>query len=213
MPALLNKIIKSLIISDFFLNLGWGLVSPIFALFILENITSQDSLKAAEVAGLSALFYWITKSLFQIPVGYLLDKKVGEKDDFWFMVIGTFITAIVPIGYIFSTQPSHIYFWQVIHAFGMAMALPSWLAIFTRHIDKNKEGFEWGVETTSIGLGAGIAGGLGGVLVSFFGFGSVFFFVSILNFVSGTCLLFIKNDVFVKKSGPGIIMDKPNVSP
>ena len=213
MPALLNKIIKSLIISDFFLNLGWGLVSPIFALYILENITSQDSLKAAEVAGLSALFYWITKSLFQIPVGYLLDKKVGEKDDFWFMVIGTFITAIVPIGYIFSTQPSHIYFWQVIHAFGMAMALPSWLAIFTRHIDKNKEGFEWGVETTSIGLGAGIAGGLGGVLVSFFGFGSVFFFVSILNFVSGTCLLFIKNDVFVKKSGPGIIMDKPNVSP
>jgi sugar phosphate permease len=213
MPALLNKIIKSLIISDFFLNLGWGLVSPIFALFILENITSQDSLKAAEVAGLSALFYWITKSLFQIPVGYLLDKKVGEKDDFWFMVIGTFITAIVPIGYIFSTQPSHIYFWQVIHAVGMAMALPSWLAIFTRHIDKNKEGFEWGVETTSIGLGAGIAGGLGGVLVSFFGFGSVFFFVSILNFVSGTCLLFIKNDVFVKKSGPGIIMDKPNVSP
>jgi MFS family permease len=213
MSALLNKIIKSLIISDFFLNLGWGLVSPVFALFILENITSQNSLKAAEVAGLSALFYWIAKSLFQIPVGYLLDKKEGEKDDFWFMVVGTFITAIVPLGYIFSTQPAHIYFWQVIHAVSMAMALPSWLAIFTRHIDKGKEGFEWGIETTSIGLGAGIAGGLGGILVSYFGFSMVFVFVSILNLISGICLLFIKDSVFIKKSGTGIIMDKPNVVP
>jgi uncharacterized membrane protein YfcA len=167
MPKLLNKIVKTLIVSDFFLNLGWGLLSPVFALFILEGITPQDPLKAAEVAGLSALFYWISKSFLEIPIGYLLDKKHGEKDDFWFMTIGTFITSIVPIGYLFSTAPSHIYMWQVVHAIGMAMALPSWLAIFTRHIDKGKEGFEWSLETTSIGTGAGIAGGLGGIIAGY----------------------------------------------
>lgn len=212
MPALLNKIIKTLIISDFFLNLGWGLVSPIFAIFILENIT-RDPLKAAEVAGLSALFYWIAKSLFEIPIGYLLDKKHGEKDDFWFMVLGTFITATVPLGYIISTTPGHIYFWQVMHAVGMAMSLPSWLAIFTRHIDKGKEGFEWGVETTSIGLGAGIAGGLGGILASMIGFNKIFLLVSTLNIISGICLLFIRNKVFLKRDGAGAIMDKPNIVP
>lgn len=213
MPALLNKIIKALIISDFFLNLGWGLVSPVFALFILENVTKNDSFRAAEVAGMSALFYWIAKSLMEIPIGYLLDKKNGEKDDFWFMVLGTFITALVPLGYIFSTTPSHIYFWQVIHAIGMAMALPSWLAIFTRHIDKGKEGFQWGVETTSIGVGAGIAGGLGGILVGYFGFNIVFVLVTVLNLASGICLLFVKNNVFVKRDGTGVIMDKPVVGP
>jgi predicted MFS family arabinose efflux permease len=213
MPALLNKIIKTLIISDFFLNLGWGLLSPVFALFILENITKNDSLKAAEVAGLAAMFYWISKSFIEIPIGYLLDKKHGEKDDFWFMTIGVFIMTIVPIGYLFSSEPWHIYLFQVVHAVGMAMALPSWLAIFTRHIDKGKEGFEWGVETTSIGLGAGIAGGLGGIICSFWGFTTLFILVAILNFVSGICLLFIRNNVFLKRDGAGVIMDKPNIVP
>ena len=213
MSKLLNKIIRSLVLSDFFLNLGWGLLSPVFALFILEKITGNNDLAAAEVAGLAALFYWISKSLMEIPIGYILDKKHGERDDFWFMVIGTFITSIVPIGYLFSTEPSNIYFWQVIHAIGMSMSLPSWLAIFTRHVDKGKEGFEWSLETTSIGLGAGIAGGIGGVLVGYLGFTTIFVCASIFNFVAAVCLLFIKNDVFIKRDGAGIIMEKPIIVP
>src|SRR3989344_6231300 len=163
MPKIINGLVKVLITSDFFFNLGWGLLAPIFAIFILERITGGDSLKAAEIAGFSALFYWITKSIFEIPIGWFLDKKYGERDDFWFMVVGTFISAIVPIGYLFSSTAWHIYLFQIIHAIGMAMALPSWLAIFTRHIDKGKEAFEWSIETTSIGAGAGIAGGIGGL--------------------------------------------------
>jgi len=213
MPRLFNKIVKILITSDFFLNLGWGLLSPVFALFILQEITIDDPFRAAEVAGLSALFYWISKSFFEIPIGYLLDKKHGEKDDFWFMVVGTLITSLVPIGYLFSTAPWHIYLWQVVHAIGMAMSLPSWLAIFTRHIDKGKEGFEWSLETTSIGLGAGIAGGLGGIISSYVGFNTLFILVSLLNFISAICLLFIRNDVFIRRDGTGIILDKPVVGP
>jgi len=213
MAQLLNKVIKVLVSSDFFLNLGWGLLSPVFALFVLQKITSGDPLKAAEVAGLSALFYWITKSLLEIPIGSLLDKKHGEKDDLWFMVMGTFLTGIVPLGYIISSEPWHIYLWQVVHAIGMAMALPSWLAIFTRHIDKGKEGFEWGLETTSIGLGAGIAGGLGGIIAGYLGFNVVFLLVSGLNFISAICLLFIKNDVFIRRDGSSIILDKKVVEP
>ena len=214
MPALFNKIIKILIASDFFLNLGWGLLSPIFAIFILESITAGNSAKAVEVAGFSALFYWITKSIFEIPIGWYLDKKYGEKDDFWFMVIGTFITALVPVGYIFSSVPWHIYFFQVIHAAGMAMALPSWLAIFTRHIDKGKEAFEWSIEATSIGAGAGIAGGIGGLIAASFGFKAVFVFAAILNVLSAILLIFIKDSIYPKtKEGGAMHIEKPVVGP
>ncbi|OGZ65085.1 MAG: hypothetical protein A2812_00780 [Candidatus Staskawiczbacteria bacterium RIFCSPHIGHO2_01_FULL_36_16] len=214
MPKLFNKIIKILITSDFFLNLGWGLLSPIFAIFILEKITDGDSLRAVEVAGFSALFYWITKSIFEIPIGWFLDKKYGEKDDFWFMVIGTFITAVVPIGYLFSYVPWHIYFFQIIHAMGMAMALPSWLAIFTRHIDKGKEAFEWSIETTSIGAGAGIAGGIGGLIAASFGFKVVFVFVSSLTFFSAILLMFVKNSIYPKSKESGAMhIEKPVVGP
>lgn len=213
MPKIINKIIKVLITSDFFINLGWGLLAPVFAIFILENIATQSLSEAAKVAGFAALSYWITKSLLEVPIGRFLDKKHGEKDDFWFMVIGTFITSLVPIGYLFSSMPWHIYFFQVIHAIGMAMALPSWLAIFTRHIDKGKEAFEWSMETTSIGAGAGIAGGVGGIMAGVFGFNVLFIFVSVFTVLSAILLLFVKNDVFIRDKDSIIIPMKSIVEP
>jgi len=198
MPKFANKIIKILIASDFMLNLGWGLLSPIFAIFIVENITSRGPLEAAKIAGFASLFYWITKSILQVPIGHYLDKNRGEKDDFWFMVIGTFLAAFVPIGYLFSSAPWHIYFLQILHATGMSMAFPSWLAIFTRHIDKGKEAFEWSMESTFLSAGAGIAGGLGGILVGIFGFKIVFILASIFNIISVIFLILIKNDVSLK---------------
>lgn len=198
MPKFANKIIKILITSDFILNLGWGLLSPIFAIFIVENITSRGPLEAAKIAGFASLFYWITKSILQVPIGHYLDKKHGEKDDFWFMVIGTFLASFVPIGYLFSSAPWHIYLLQILHATGMSMAFPSWLAIFTRHIDKGREAFQWSMESTFLSAGAGIAGGLGGILVGAFGFKIVFVLVSALDIISVIFLIFIKNDVSSK---------------
>lgn len=206
MPKIINKIIKVLITSDFFLNLGWGLVGPIFAIFILKNITVNNLPKAAEVAGFASLSYWAVKSVLQIPIGHFLDKTKGEKDDFWFMVIGTFIAGFIPIGFLFSTQPWHIYVLQMIYAVGMSMVFPSWLAIFTRHIDKGKEALEWSMESTFLGAGAGIAGGVGGIIAANFGFTIVFIFVSGLTFFSTLLLLIIRKDISIKIDNTPIIM-------
>ena len=213
MPKIINKIVKVLIVSDFFLNLGWGLLSPVFAIFILKDITMQDPLRAAEVAGFAALFYWITKSFLTIPMGYILDKKRGEKDDFWVMVIGELIMVLVPLGYLLANAPWHIYLLQILYGSATAMAFPSWLAIFTRHIDKGKEAFEWGIESTSIGMGAGIAGGLGGIIAGSLGFGVLFIITSVLNLVGAVFLIFIKNNVSSRGDSGSIISEKPVVAP
>jgi len=142
----------------------------------------------------------------QVPIGHYLDKTKGEKDDFWFMTIGTFIAGFIPLGYLISTQAWHIYALQMIYAVGMAMVFPPWLAIFTRHIDKGKEALEWGIESTFLGVGAGIAGGVGGVLASIFGFPSVFIIVSVLTFFSAFLLLFIRNDVSLRDDNNPMIM-------
>lgn len=214
MAKIINKVVKTLIISDFFLNLGWGLLSPIFAIFILEKIAHNGPLQAAGIAGLSALFYWIPKSFFEIPIAIYLDKNHGEKDDFWFTFIGLLIISLVPIGYLFAFAPWQIYLFQVIYAAGMAMALPSWLAIFTRHVDKGKEAFEWGMETSSIGTGAGIAGGLSGILVAALGFRILFLFVSGLTIFAALLLLLIRNNVF-SRDGRSVMFsgEKPVIEP
>jgi len=39
----LNKIVKKLVLTDFIFLFGWGLVSPILAIFIVDNIRGGDA--------------------------------------------------------------------------------------------------------------------------------------------------------------------------
>ena len=195
MPKSINKVIKFLIAGDFFLLSGWGLLGPIFAIFIIQNITIGNAAEGAKVAGLAALSYWMVKSFLQIPISRYLDRIHGEKDDFWFMVLGLFITGLSPFGFLISFLPWHIYAFQILNATGMALFVPSWNAIFTRHIDKGKEAFEWGMDSTFLGLGMGITGAIGGIMVATIGFEVIFILVGTLTLFSCFLLLLIYKDI------------------
>lgn len=191
----INKVVRVLIISDFFFNCAWGLLSPIFALFIIQKITG-DIAKAAEVVGFAALFFWTVKSIIQIPIGKYLDKNHGEKDDFWFMFIGHLITGLVPFGYLFASSCWHIYVLQIVYAIGMAMLVPSWLAVLSRHIDKGKEAFQWGLSSTVFGFATGITGALGGIIAASYNFELIFILCGIINLFSAFTLLYIRKELY-----------------
>ena len=195
MPQIINKIIRVMIISDIAFHSGWGLLGPVFAIFIVQNIEVGSVAEAAKVAGFATLVYWVVKSFLQIPIGRYLDKNHGEKDDLWFMVIGTFLTGLVPLGFIISTQPMHVYFFQVLQAIGMAMVVPSWSAVFTRHIDLGREAFEWSLRSTSLGFATGLTGAVGGVMAAIFGFKAIFILAGLLSIVSALLLLLIHKEV------------------
>ncbi len=190
----MNRVIKFLIASDFFLLGGWGLLSPVFAIFIIANIV-PDPAKAAEVAGFSALTYWGVKSLLQIPVSKYFDRVYGENDDYWLMILGLFINGLAPFGFLFATSPTHIYIVQIVYALGMSLALPSWRAIFTRHIDKGKEAYEWAMDSTILGFATAITGGIGGIIAATLGFNIIFILVGSLTLFSALLLLFIRKDI------------------
>jgi MFS family permease len=173
-------------------NSAWGLLGPIFAVFLVEKITFNAA-KGAEVAGFAALIYWVFKSFLQIPIGAYLDKNHGEKDDFWFMAIGTLLCGLVPFGFIFATLPEHIYLLQIVYAVAMSMIIPSSYAIFTRHIDKGKEASEWSIDSTVLGFGVGITGALGGIIAGKFGFDVVFILTGLINLCSGFFLITIRH--------------------
>ena len=194
----INKVIKIFIASDLVLNWGWGLLGPVFAIFIVKNITAGDVAAGAEIAGFAALTYWTVKSSLQIPIGRYLDRNHGEKDDFWFMVTGMFITGLVPFGYLLASLPWHIFICQALHATGMALVVPSLSAIFTRHIDDGKEAFEWGTRSTVVGYAIGISGAIGGILVAFLGFKIIFIMVGIFTMVSAALLLLIHKEISPK---------------
>ena len=190
----INKVIKVMVFSDLILNSGWGLIGPILAIYILGNIKGGN----VQVAGIAMGTYWLGKSIFQIPIAHFLDKNHGEKDDYYTLIGGTLLASLTPIGFIFATLPWHMYVLQVIHALGMSMAIPSWSAIFTRHIEKKREAFCWSLDSSSIGLGAGIGGILGGTIAGVFGFIPLFIGVSVFGIAAALLFFLIGKDMLPK---------------
>ena len=190
----INKVIKILIASDVALMSGLGLVAPIFAIFLTEKIHGGN----IEVVGYAMAIYWITRSLIVIPFGRYLDKNHGEKDDVLFIVVGNILVALVFFGYIFSSLPWHIYLCQIIYGIGIAMNIPGYTAIFTRHIDKGMEAFDWSVRSSFIGIGSGITSALGGIIAYRFGFLTLFVAIGIFLFISSFLPLLIMKEISSK---------------
>jgi len=190
----INRVIRVLISNYFILSSAWGLISPVFAIFLLEDISSSPA-EVAKIAGFASLIYWALKSILQIPISSYLDKNHGEKDDFYFLIAGICLTSIVPFGFAFSSSVWHIYVLEALHAVGMAMVIPSRGAMFTRHIDKGREAYEWAINSTCLGLGAGIMGAVGGVMVSVYSFRLIFILTGILSFLSALVVFLIKDSV------------------
>ncbi len=191
---LINKVIKILILSDVALVSGFGFISPIFAIFLTERIQGGN----VEVVGYAAAIYWIVMSLVVIPFGRYLDKNHGEKDDLFFIIIGNILAASVVFAYIFSRLPWHIYFLQVFYAIGMGMNVSAYAAVFTRHIDKGKEASNWSIRAALIGVGAGMAGALGGIIAHRFGFNVLFILAIIFILFSAFLPFFIYKQIYPK---------------
>ena len=190
----LNKVIRGLILSDFLLQSGWGLIGPIFAIFITQQIQGGSLVSV----GFIAATYWFIKSIAQPFIAHFLDVKKGEGDDFKFLIYGLFLANLVPLGYIFATQLWHVFLLEIIRGLCMACVIPGWAGIFTRHIDKGWEAFSWSIESTGIGLAFAFSAAFGGILVTFLGFKAVFILVSFFGLGSCLLLLLIRNQIFPK---------------
>ena len=181
----INPVVRFLTISDIMILSGFGLISPIFAVFIVDIIKGGT----LEVVGIASAVYLLTRSLIQIPAATMVDKIKGEKDDYWALQIGSLVFSFVPLFYLFISTPMELYFVQFFYGLASAFTYPAWLAIFTRHIDREHEGVEWGVYQTLVDLGGAASASLGGFLAYQFGFNLLFVLVSFISFIGSFFLL------------------------
>jgi len=174
-----NRVVTYLTLADFFIISGWGLINPIFAVYVTGQIRGAG----IEAVGLATTIYFLLKSGLQVPLANLIDKIRGEKDDFLAMVAGMTIMGIVPLFYIFIKNVPQLFLVQALYGLGGALSYPSWMALFTRHIDKRKEGWEWSLYYTTVDLSGAAAAAIGGYLAKYFGFHQLFLVISFLVFV------------------------------
>lgn len=188
----MNIIIQALIFASFMFEAGFGLFSPVLAVFITQQIAGGD----IAVVGYAAGVYWILKSILQIPVGKYLDKKEGEEDDFWALFLGHFLMGVGALLYLSVHTPFQLYLLQILLAVGGALVVPAWYGMFLRHVDKRREGYEWSINSSlSFGLGAGGAGAIGGILAKTYGFQVIFVGAAILVWASLPILLALRRNL------------------
>jgi len=175
----MNAVVRALIISDVIWGGAVGLLGPIFAIFVVDFIPGAS----IAVAGVAVSIYLVTKSIFQIPAASIIDKIRGEKDDFWILFIGSLISAVIPILYLFINTPLQLYLVEFLYGLATAVTFPSYMAIFTRHVDKEKIGTEWGIYYTLNDFSAAVAASVGGVVAETVGFRPLIVGVVILSVI------------------------------
>ncbi len=180
----INIVIRTLILSDFFFFFSLGLLAPLYAVFVLENISEN-----IEVIGYAVSIYWISRLVSTVPVSFFMDKLKGHRDEYYFLIFGTFFVSLVPVLLLFATNALHIYFIQIFNGLSAAMAVQSWRILFTSYIDKSKMGFEWSLEDVGICISTALSASVGAFIVSHFGFKALFLSMFFLGLTSTLILV------------------------
>lgn len=181
-----NFVIRILIASDFVIWSSINLVAPVIAIFIADRIEGGS----VAAVGIATMIFLASKSIFEIPIGIIMDRTKSERDDLYFAIAGTIMIGIVYFLFTFVTNVWELYFLQFFLGIGTAGAFPSWYSIFSRHIDESKHGFVWSLHDVLLGVGGAAAAGIGAYAVEKFGFGIVFQIIGVLV-VAGAGLLFL----------------------
>jgi MFS family permease len=191
----LNKTLYLLWFSDVFILTGFGLITPIMAIYINSDMIGGTIL----AAGLASALYLLTKALVQIPFSRYVDNH--ENRIKW-LHVGTFLIVTVPFQYLFAKNVMSIYIAQIVYGIGAGIAASAWLSLWSTNLDKHHEGFEWSLYSATVGLGTGLSAFLGGTLATYFGFKFTMFIMGTLSFIGLIILLYLENKEYNKNLNP-----------
>jgi MFS family permease len=144
-------------------------------------------------AGIASALYMIVKALVQIPFSRYVDN---HKNKVKWLHLGTFLIVTVPFQYMFAKDVMSIYIAQIIYGIGAGIAASSWLSLWSTHLDKHHEGFEWSLYSATVGLGTGLSAFLGGTLATYAGFRFTMFIMGTLAFIGLLILLYLENNEY-----------------
>ena len=188
----MNRTLKLLITADVFMFTGLGLIMPILAVYIKENLVGGTIV----AAGIATTLYLLIKAGLQIPFSRYLDKYDHRR---FFVILGYTIIALVPFLYIFMWHVYHLYAIQVLYGIGGALAYPAWLSLFSTHLEKHHEGYNWSMYSSSVTLGMALSAGVGAMIAQYFGFRITFLIVGLFTIFCVCSLMYLEKKVDKKR--------------
>lgn len=174
-----KNVIHTLLFTESVWAFGAGLFFPIFAIFSSElggDITD---------AGIAAGIFILVTSLLQYPIGKFLDTK-NEK---YFIVADYFLEVLVFVGYIFVQNAAQLFVLQAILGVANAIGDPAWESLYSKKTPISKSGSAWANTHLFPGILSAAGIFVGSLLVSRYGFSSVFMLGAVFSFSAGLLAL------------------------
>jgi len=155
--------------------LAAGFFGPIYAVFVEE-------------IGGGILTAGTAYSVFAIAAGLLIffisrwEDSVKHKEKL--VVAGYAISSIGFLGYLLIRNPFDLFIVQAIFGISIAIRIPAFDGLYSKHLDKGKFASEWGLWESMNYLLLGISAAAGSFIASIYGFRTLFWAMLVLSLFS-----------------------------
>lgn len=170
----INKVVILLTLSDVF---AWGpflIITAISAVYLATKLGEN----IVEVVGIGTSIYFVTRALFQVPIGLLTDKLKSDKDEIFILILGVLLMGLPYIFYPQISNPIHYYILQFIFGMGVSLNVTNWRKLFATNVDSGREGIQYATYETIISIATAILSTLIGVVASL---GEIYFDIVIVS--------------------------------
>ena len=188
---MVNNIQKILLIGGGISDFGEGMLGPLFALFAQK--IGGDILDISWAAAL----YLLVVGILTIIVGKFSDKWNKEKMMIWGYALG----AIFTFSYLFVSNTIGLFLVEAGLGIATALAMPTWNALYSEYSDNGKHGSAWGWASGLSRVIGGISIIVGGLLVTYFSFNTLFI---ILGSIQTIATIYQAKIIYYKKSKKGM---------
>lgn len=187
----MDPMLKAFIVAEMILWSAWNLINPIFAILVTRLPRGNVELAAGAVSA-----YLLVRVVVELLSGKILSKS-KEHIKLMATILGMLIMSGAYISLAFADTVDKVFIFYSVLAFGLGFASPAKNSLFSSHLDKEKESFEWGLMDAAVFLSMAVAAVLGGFVAQNFGFNYLFFLAALLNTLGILpYLIFIK---YIKK--------------
>ena len=170
----MKKQLKFLLGADGFVLFAFGLLAPIYAIFVEE--IGGDILDAG-------LTYAIYLFVLGIMIFFISRWENHKKFKGKLLIFSYFLFTITSIGYLLVSNKIHLFIVQGILGLAEAFNSPVYDGLYSKFLDKGKFVSEWGLYASMRSIVTGIAAIGGGAIATYFGFKVLFLIMFVFSVI------------------------------
>lgn len=191
-----NTSIKTLLAFLFLVNVAAGLYMPLMAVFAIEHIAGAT----LALVGSAGATYSVMKSVIQMPIAKWIDKQRGEKWDYIILLAAGISGVLYTFYLLFVDTITEFYIFEVFSGIIDGFMMAAFYAIFSHHIDKESQGFEWSLfSILGITIAVAVGSFFGGRVADVYGFKPLFMIAGTLNVIGALILVFLNKQMRVMR--------------